>query len=243
MAFAAGMHVFPGGRIDESDFDEHIRFTRDIPDPGRMNAGMDLARALIVCAVRELFEETGVLLAVDSSGQTPVEDDTWESDRASVASSSIALADLLEQRDLSIDPGLLPLWTHWVTPEVESRRYDVRFFVAGVPDGQVARDVSGEADHTVWFDVNDAMAEYAAGGLPMLPPTAATIADLLGVPTVVSAMESASERAVRPLMPRPRSDGAGGIAWDLIDFRDGSVILPLATEPAGSEVHGTGAPS
>jgi 8-oxo-dGTP pyrophosphatase MutT (NUDIX family) len=171
MAFAAGMYVFPGGRIDEADFDIDVPWAGAPVDAVRMTATQRQAQGLIVGAVREVFEETGVLLAVDGAGRTPVEDDAWEDDRSAVAESSPALAEVLARRRLRIDPALLPLWTHWVTPEVESKRYDVRFFVASVPVGQQARDVSGEADHLPWVSPGSAQQNYCLGELPRLPRT------------------------------------------------------------------------
>ena len=238
MAFAAGMYVFPGGRIDEADCDIDLSWVGEPLDAGRMTAGERQARGLIVGAVREVFEETGVLLAIDDSGRFPAEDAAWEEDRAAVAESSPALAEVLARRGLRIDPGALPLWTHWVTPEVESKRYDVRFFVAAVPPGQHARDVSGEADQVLWTSPGAALGDYSRGQLPMLPPTVATLADLASLPDVASVLASASSREVRPLMPRPRFEDDGAIAWDVIDVRDGSVVVRLPAEPAGSEVAG-----
>lgn len=238
MAFAAGMYVFPGGRIDEADCDIDLSWVGEPLDAGRMTAGERQARGLIVGAVREVFEETGVLLAIDDSGRFPAEDAAWEEDRAAVAESSPALAEVLARRGLRIDPGALPLWTHWVTPEVESKRYDVRFFVAAVPPGQHARDVSGEADQVLWTSPGAALGDYSRGQLPMLPPTVATLADLAALPDVASVLASASSREVRPLMPRPRFEDDGAIAWDVIDVRDGSVVVRLPAEPAGSEVAG-----
>ena len=238
MAFAAGMHVFPGGRVDEVDLAPDLPWVNRTIDGARMTASIALARGLIVCAVRELFEETGVLLAVDADGNTPREDSAWENDRLAINGSSGALGPILRRRGLSLDPELLPLWTHWVTPEIESRRYDVRFFVAAVPPGQQARDVSGEADHVRWMPPADALTAYGQGSLPMLPPTVATLADLTGMPDIKGVMAAAALRDVRPLMPRPRLDSQGEIAWDVIDVRDGSVMVSLPAEPAGSEVAG-----
>jgi len=238
MAFAAGMHVFPGGRIDPEDRDIDVAWATHALDHARMTADEGQARGLVVGAVREVFEETGVLLAVDSDGRTPVEDDAWEDDRRRVAESSRALADVLARRRLRFDPGLLPLWTHWVTPEIESKRYDVRFFVAAVPPGQRVRDVSGEADAVLWTSPAAALADYARGDLAMLPPTVATLADLAGMPHAAAVVAAAEGRDVRPLMPRPRLNDDGSIAWEVIDVRDGSVVVSLPSEPAGSEVEG-----
>ena len=238
MAFAAGMSVFPGGRIDASDADIDLSWAEGSLDPARMTATSQQARGLIVGAVREVFEETGVLLAIDERGRPPEEDADWEADRAAVAESSPALAEVLARRRLRLDPGLLPLWTHWVTPEIESKRYDVRFFVAAVPPGQRVRDVSGEADHVRWVSPGMALHDYSRGELPMLPPTVATLADLAALPDVAAVLASAAERDVRPLMPRPRREPDGAIAWDVVDVRDGSVVVRLPAEPAGSEVAG-----
>jgi len=238
MAFAAGMYVFPGGRIDEVDSQIEVAWAGAMPDGARMTATGSQARGLVVGAVREVFEETGVLLAVDASGRTPSQDDEWEADRARVAASSKAFADVLTRRGLRLDPGLLPLWTHWVTPEIESKRYDVRFFVAAVPPGQSVADVSGEADHVHWISPREALQDYARGALPMLPPTVATLADLASLPDIAAVLSSAPTRDVRPLMPRPRLDDSGALAWEVIDARDGSVVVSLPSEPAGSEVAG-----
>lgn len=238
MAFAAGMYVFPGGRVDDVDCDLDVRWTGTLPEADRMTATEGAARGLIVGAVREVFEETGVLLAVDDAGRVPAEDDHWEADRSLVAESSDALAEVLARRGLRLDPGLLPLWTHWITPEIESKRYDVRFFVAAVPPGQRVRDVSGEADLVRWISPPAALTDYARGLLPMLPPTVATLADLAPMHDVGSVLAAAAEREVRPLMPRPRLAEDGAVAWDVIDVRDGAVVISLPSEPAGSEVAG-----
>jgi len=237
MEFAAGMYVFPGGRIDDADLTDDPPWAGRSVDAGRLTASEGQARALVVGAVREVFEETGVLLAVDEQGRTAVEDDRWEEDRRSVATSSVALSDVLARRGLAIDPALILPWTHWVTPEVESKRYDVRFFVASVPQGQRVRDVSGEADLVRWVAPAAALADYARGDLPMLPPTVATLADLVDFPDAAAVLAHAPHRDVRPLMPRPRLDG-GVVAWDVIDVRDSSVVVRLPAEPAGSEVEG-----
>lgn len=238
MAFAAGMYVFPGGRVDDVDLAEDLPWVDRVVDGARMTASAALARGLVVCAVRELFEETGVLLAVDVDGRTPTEDRSWEDDRSAVHASSESLGPVLRRRGLSLDPELLPLWTHWVTPEIESSRYDVRFFVAAIPPGQQARDVSGEADDVRWIPPADALVAYGQGRLPMLPPTVATLADLTEVADMEAVRTAAAQRDVRPLMPRPRLDAQGDIAWDVIDARDGTVIVRLPAEPAGSEVAG-----
>jgi len=237
MAFAPGMWVFPGGRIDAGDHE--IPVLGDVSARRLSAVSADAAQGLIAGAVREVFEETSVLLAVDGSGRTPVEDDSWEADREAVATGARSFADVLAARDLRIDVRALHLWTHWVTPEMETRRYDVRFFVAQVPRGQQVRDVSGEADRTGWFTAPEALRAYGAGDMPMLPPTVATLAEIAAVSDVGQLIASAGDRDVKPLMPRPRLLDDGEITWDVVDVRDGSTVISMAQEPAGSEVAGT----
>src|SRR5207248_9721341 len=136
----------------------------------------DLARSLVCAAVRETFEESGVLLA-GPSDEAVVDDVSgadWERDRQALLVRSVSFAEFLESRDLSIRSDLLGAWAHWITPEVETRRYDTRFFVAEVPAGQRTRDVGGEADVAAWIHVSDALDRHQAGEFVMLPPTAFT---------------------------------------------------------------------
>src|SRR5437763_5094100 len=128
MAFAAGMHVFPGGSVDPRDADHGLRWTGPSPDVwGRvLDADPDLARSLVCAAVRETFEESGVLLA-GPSDEAVVDDVSgadWERDRQALLVRSVSFAEFLESRDLSIRSDLLGAWAHWITPEVETRRYD-----------------------------------------------------------------------------------------------------------------------
>ncbi len=244
MSFAAGMYVFPGGGLDAEDLSDSIPWAPGPAEAGadaaRMTAEPRVARGLVACAVREVFEETGILLAVDDEGRTPVPDDAWERDRRAVAASPGVFSDVLRRRGLALSPGLLPLWTHWVTPEVESRRFDVRFFVAAVPRDQQVIQVSGEADDAQWLAAHDALGRYAQGTLPMLPPTAATLAELIPYADADAVLAAAPDRVVRPLMPHPRLTADGALEWDLLDLRSGNVVVALPGDPAGSEAEGVG---
>ena len=167
MAFAAGMHVFPGGSVDSRDAGHPTgasEFSWAGPAPDRWAAwlGCDepLARALVCAAVRETFEESGILLA-GPSPDAVVGDTTdagWEADRLALIDRTLSFAEMLARRDLVLRTDLLRVWGHWITPEFEPRRFDTRFFVAAVPDGQRTRDVGGEADQVVWMPVTEAVA-------------------------------------------------------------------------------------
>ena len=205
MAFAAGMYAFPGGTVDPRDADVAVGWTGPSPREwgDRLGCGPELARALVCAAVRETFEESGVLLA-GSSAYDVVADTTsgeWERDRAALVDRSLGFAELLLSRDLVLRTDLLGAWAHWITPEFEPRRYDTRFFLAALPAGQRTRDVSGEADTVVWMAPGAAVAGADAGTLAMLPPTYVTLRDLTRFPTVAQALAAAPARLIRPVLP------------------------------------------
>jgi 8-oxo-dGTP pyrophosphatase MutT (NUDIX family) len=209
MAFAAGMYVFPGGSVDPRDATQATAWAGPPPQRWAELLGCDeeLARALVCAAVRETFEESGILLA-GSSPDDVVADTTgasWEDDRIALLDRSLSLAEMLSRRGLVLRGDLLRVWGHWITPEFEPRRFDTRFFVAAVPDGQRTRDVGGEADQVVWLPVAEAVRRYRAGELAMLPPTAVTLHELTAYDGVPAALAAA--RHVVPLMPRAVVEG------------------------------------
>jgi 8-oxo-dGTP pyrophosphatase MutT (NUDIX family) len=211
MAFAPGAFVFPGGSVDARDAEIEVGWAGpDAPEWGRMiDAPADLARALVCAAVRETFEECGVLLA----GPTPdtVVADTrgedWEADRAALLARSVSLAGLLRRRDLVLRSDLLRPWSRWITPVTEERRYDTRFFAAALPAGQRARDVSGEADDAAWVAPGEAIAAARRKEIFLLPPTAVTLGELdacAGLPAALAA-----RRRITALIPKVfMADGA-----------------------------------
>lgn len=205
MAFAAGMYVFPGGAVDPDD--AHSEFGWAGPAPAEiarvLTADVPLARALVCAAVRETFEESGVLLAgADAGSVVDVSAQEWEEERRALEAREHGLASLLRRRGLVVRVDLMRPWAHWITPEAEPRRYDTRFFVAALPAGQSARRVGGEADRTVWLRPEEALARHASGQLGMLPPTAFTLAELAEYPDVGSVLAAAAARDVKPVLPR-----------------------------------------
>jgi 8-oxo-dGTP pyrophosphatase MutT (NUDIX family) len=233
MAFAPGMHVFPGGRVDvDQDTQPTIQGTV------RAGAWTDpaLARALIVAGVRETFEEAGVLLAVDRSGRPATPDESWARDRqASEAAGGFPA--VLRRRKLHIQADLLVPIAHWITPEVETRRFDTRFLAAALPKGQDVDAHVTETDSAHWLAPADALAEHRAGALAMLPPTVAVLADLAGQRSVGDALNWARTREVIPLLPRAQLTG-DDLSWVLVHAYTGEV-LSAAEQPAGSEERGT----
>lgn len=205
MAFAAGMYAFPGGTVDPRDSDRTVAWAGPAPDEWArlLSCGEAEARALVCAAMRETFEESGVLLAGPDAG-TVVEDttgDDWERDRAALVDRSLAFAEFLHKRRLVLRTDLLAAWAHWITPEFEPRRYDTRFFVAALPIGQRARDVSGEADHVAWMTPAAALAGVEAGDMGMLPPTYVTLRDIAEYTSIEQVWRAAPERRITPIVP------------------------------------------
>jgi 8-oxo-dGTP pyrophosphatase MutT (NUDIX family) len=220
MAFAGGVFAFPGGRVDPADGDLTVPWAgRPLADAIRpLEPDATLAGALVQAAVRETFEECGVLLAAPaaprvsgSSGSSgslePAEavdlsGPGWLADRRAMERHELTLAGLLARHGLTLRADLLAPWARWITPEVEPRRYDTRFFMAALPPGQEPGELSGEADRMVWVRPADALDRHAAGRMPMLPPTAWMLADLLAFPTVAEVLASAGTREISAVMPK-----------------------------------------
>ena len=205
MAFAARQHVFPGGRVDPADATAHTRWYGPPAEEWAqiLSADAALSRGLVCAAVRETFEESGVLLAgagpeeiVDVSGPD------WEAERLALLGREESLSGLLSRRGLALRADLLRPWAHWITPELEPRRYDTRFFVAALPPGQHTRDVGGEADATMWLTPAEAIDLHERGELDMLPPTIITLRELAEYATTSEVLSAAAGRDIAPVLPR-----------------------------------------
>ncbi|MGA8208746.1 MAG: NUDIX hydrolase, partial [Nocardioidaceae bacterium] len=206
MAFAAGMCVFPGGGVDPRDFDAEVGWVGPSAlDWARLlGTGEALARALVCAAVRETFEESGVLLA-GPTADTVVADTTgagWEADRRTLERREVSFTDVLARRGLRLRTDLLRLWGSWRTPDFEPRRFDARFFVAELPAGQCTRDVSTESDHVVWLPVRAALRAVAASEMLMLSPTYCTCAELYDFTAPSQVLRAAADRDLEPVEPR-----------------------------------------
>lgn len=238
MAFAAGMHVYPGGALEESD--------SRVPLAGRADLGLvgqrlssDDPVALLAAAARETFEECGVLLALDAEGRAPSAELVSDADRDDVAEGRRTFADVLAAHGLVVDDDALVPFAHWVTPEVEDRRYDTRFFAAALPPGQHAEQLGGEADRVAWWRPSAALAEAYAGRMAMLPPTLATLETLAPHATAADALAAVRELHVVPLLPHPFPGGDGEVVWHLVHDRTRAVLDGVG-QPHASETDGVG---
>lgn len=201
MGFAPGAFVFPGGRVDERDADGNPPWTGPTPPEWADRLGTDvrLARSLVCAAVRETFEETGVLLASapEHAGERAITLDTasqeWEQDRLGLIDRSRSFTEVLERRGLVLRSEWLRAWSRWITPRDQPRRYDTWFFAAELPPGQQPRDVGGEADLSQWLAPAAAYTEWEADRMPMLTPTVVTCAELAEHRTLRGVREAARD--------------------------------------------------
>ncbi|MGN9776042.1 NUDIX hydrolase [Micromonospora sp. H33] len=214
MAFG-GMYAFPGGGVDPSDSAAHVDWAGPTPAQwgARLGLAPEAAQAVVCAAAREVFEEAGVLLAGPDGGTVvgDVSGDDWEAARVALERREVGFAGLLADRGLTLRSDLLLPWSRWITPEFEPRRFDTYFFGALLPEGQRTRDVSGEADRTLWMRPADACARAEAGELTMLPPTLVTLGQFAAcgdLDGVVAA--SATRDPATPVTPhldlRPNGD-------------------------------------
>src|SRR5437588_1916918 len=174
LEFAPGAYVFPGGSVDASDADPGIGWAG--PDPADFAALLDVpqarARALVCAAVRETFEESGVLLAGASHDDLISDSAALAADRHALLAGAASLAEVLGRRGLVLRTDLLTPWARWITPEASPRRFDTWFFAAALPPGQAATAAPegfgdhadpGESESGAWLRPASALEAARAG--------------------------------------------------------------------------------
>ncbi len=225
--FAPDAFVFPGGTTEPQDAAQAVQertlgltpervaeeFRATIPpamESSEPQVGARDARALLVAALRELFEEAGVLLARDAAG-APVPADTVLSDdafgqRVALREGTLAFADFLAQRDWFADARELTLFSHWITPPSEPRRYNTHFFFAAVPANQAARADAHETHDGVWIAPAEALRRYRAGEMHLVYPTIKHLERLSALVSVEEAVKMARSKPVLTIMPNPQAE-------------------------------------
>lgn len=225
MAFAADLHVFPGGRVDPGDADPRA-IRRSVVTPGeaaeRLGGGVPATTAVAahLAAIRELFEEAGVLLADAPGGLLP-----GASERARLLRGEASLAALGDDFGLRFRTDLLAPIGHWTTPPIMPRRFDTRFFAAELPDGA---EPTFEVDEVVghrWLTARGALEAMAAGTIAMWVPTSSTLQQLehagnvAEIRRLIAPGPAAAPRVVveRPDLVRIVLTGAGAVAGQSVN--------------------------
>lgn len=197
MAFAGGMTVFPGGGVDPSDAEAEVDWAGPSVDwwAARFSTDAARAKALVCAAVRETFEECGVLLAGPSADTVVADTSAYAQERTQLETRELSFSDFLKRENLVLRADLLRPWANWITPVGEGRRYDTRFFVAAAPQGQIADGATSEAEEVQWQSPAAALAHWQGGGSILLPPTWSQL-------TALSAFGSVAEvLAAEPEIP------------------------------------------
>jgi 8-oxo-dGTP pyrophosphatase MutT (NUDIX family) len=211
LEFAPGACVFPGGSVDERDADPGIGWVGPAPEDfaAQLDVPPERARALVCAAIRETFEESGVLLAGSSAeGATGLVGDSaaLAADRHALLTGTTTLGEVLGRRGLVLRTDLLTPWARWITPEVSPRRFDTWFFAAALPAGQTATAAPeghadpGESESGTWLRPGAALDAAAAGEITLLPPTAVTLRELAAHQDVDGIL--ARRMTITPRLPR-----------------------------------------
>ncbi len=185
------VYVFPGGVLDACDTRVHDCY--GALDSAQATSCLGIADALdyYSAAVREVFEETGVLLA---QGHATTDETQRDEDRRRLISGELSWDGLLHERKLSLASDRLHYFAHWVTPESEPRRFSTRFFLAAMPQGQEASHDGSELTDSCWMTAADVLEAQRAGHMRLIYPTYRTRKDIAGLKTVEAVIDWAIER-------------------------------------------------
>lgn len=198
--------VFPGGVLDARDDDAGVIARLDGPSPEWWGQRLDLppghAAGFVSAAVRETFEETGILLA------SRVRRDVAAA-RAALLGGTVSWPALLKQIDARLNASALTYFAHWITPEAHPRRYDTRFFLTLVPKGARCDPNLAEFTTGCWMTPAKALEGAATGAMRLLPPTHSALEQLLPFRTAREAADALAGLPVHPVMPRVVRDADG----------------------------------
>lgn len=215
-SFMAGAFVFPGGALDLCDLDEalgphlvpgHAACADRLEDTPGAPLAPGARLGLCVAGCRELFEEAGILLARRPSGAWLDLSDAethraYHRLRERLNDGALGLTEVLSAEGLRLDPGALVYWAHWITPSLEPKRFDARFFLARLPEGQRPLEDQREATEQAWMSPQSALDASERGELVLPPPTLRNLEDLRASPTLDALFERARRRTIAPILPK-----------------------------------------
>jgi len=214
--WVAGAHLFPGGAVDPEDGGEataQVCGGRDDAEASRILGIERGGRSFFVAAVRECFEEAGILLAL-SAGEPLSFKDTevaqrFVEHRRRLNADETSLAALCVQEHLVLDLDRVCYFSHWITPEGSPRRYDTRFFVGVVPEAQEALHDDSEVVASTWIEPDEALARHRAGELDLMFPTMKNLEAISRFRTANELMSAAAAAEIPAILPRLTVEGEG----------------------------------
>jgi 8-oxo-dGTP pyrophosphatase MutT (NUDIX family) len=197
--FMPGAQVFPGGALESGDSDDPV-LARVVGLDGEFaNTRLGVpsgGSAYWVAAIRECFEEAGILLALDEHG-APVASERVAAlahDRSALQSGKLSFAAWLAQERLRLAASELVYFDHWITPPDRSRRFDTRFFMARAPAGQEASHDDNELVHSAWLQPTEALARAKRNEILLPTATRTILQELAGVLTAAEAVAMAAAK-------------------------------------------------
>ncbi len=213
--FMGGAHVFPGGGVDASDASEDLAAHCEGIDDAAASTLLGVERgglAYWVAALRECYEEAGLLLAHDAAGKYADLNEARHAHafaqwREAIRGGRSTLADLCREHDLRLAAGRLAYFSHWITQPGRPRRYDTRFFVAEAPAAQTASHDNSETVDNLWIRPGEALARHQRGEMQLVFPTIKTLESITRFDSAAALMAFASSPRTMPAMA-PRSANA-----------------------------------
>lgn len=240
--FARSQYVFPGGKVDDADHADELEPISDGLDDTEASARLGLERgglAWLVAAIRECFEEAGVLLARRRDDADVVRFDGEVAERFNAARHAVhegrmTLADLCSAERLVLLTDRVHLVDHWLTPIGERRRFDTRFFVAAAPPAQEPLHDDKETIASLWVRPADALGRWGDGELQMFPPTVASLRYLEPFADVATALADAEAMDVpEQILPRLLLDDDGGVRGIRLPTDDDYADTPIPEHVIG----------
>lgn len=211
VGFVPGAFVFPGGRVDAADalpaVAERLRGISVAEAARRLRLGEEgsSAVAYYVAALREAFEETGILVGRDDNGHwlsSAAHDPRLELAQDRLHAKAVGFAQLLQELGATLDGSAIEYIAHWITPAAEPRRYDTRFFAVGLHARLEARPDGSEITEARWLTPADALRQSQEGRLPMVFPTIRTLRSFLPFDDITQLLESFQETEIPTILPR-----------------------------------------
>jgi 8-oxo-dGTP pyrophosphatase MutT (NUDIX family) len=209
-AVLGGAYVFPGGKLDDADCASDMHAYLDAPSQtlhsalGEPDLSPHTAAGLYVAAVREALEECGVLFARLGPHDALAHDAQQRQQWQQALHGGQGFAEVLHRAGLRVDTQHLAPWSRWITPvqpSVSNKRFDTRFFVAVLPEGQHPIHDNIEAIDSVWLSPREALERYWAGDLPLAPPQIMTLVSLLPHADTASVLQAAKRQAPPLVLP------------------------------------------
>lgn len=214
-SFMAEAYVFPGGQVAAADTDAQLNGYISTPDNFNPQALLqddrlspEMAQSFFICAIRETFEEAGVLIARTSSGHSIHFDSDQQSVhfttyRRELNAGRIILQDVARKENLQFPLDALIPYAHWITPEIMPKRFRTFFFLVRLPEGQLTTTDCSELTDSLWATPRDILKMYSNKEIMLMPPTLKTLEELTAYASIDELFAAARGRAIYPVMPQP----------------------------------------